>query len=567
MLPTGLSFSTTTGAVSGTPTVTSEDTAYTVTVTDADKATAMATFSLAVNAPVIAIAPATLPAATAETPYSQTLTATGGTAPYTFTETGSLPTGILLNSTTGVLSGTPTATGPFSFTVTATDKNNFTGMGTYTLTVNAPVIAVAPTTLMSPTVGVAYSQTLTGGGGTAPYTFSISAGVLPGGLGLSPAGVLSGTPTAGGPFSFTVMATDKDNFTGIQVYTVTVSAGTATLAFAAIPPETYGNPPFMVSASSASTGAITYSVVSGPATVVASTGVVTLTGAGAVTIEASQAATASDNSATAQTLVSVAKQASRTVVSASAASASPAQTVTLTAQVTPAVLGSPTGAVTFFDNGTALMSEPVMAGVAQLTTLLPPGATDAITATYSGDGNFLGSASSNSAGVAVAPLDFTFTTTGTSAFTAAPGAVATYSFGVSPLYGTYAGPVSFAVTGLPAGAMASFTPSSVAAGGGAQTVTMSVQTAAAVAHNRSPFGRGIVLALLLLPFVSKRSVREKLKGRLLLMVLLMAGMTAAMSGCGSSGGFTLQSPQTYTLTVTATGGSVQHSLTTTLIVQ
>jgi hypothetical protein len=148
--------------------------------------------------------------------------------------------------------------------------------------------------------------------------------------------------------------------------------------------------------------------------------------------------------------------------------------------------------------------------------------------------------------------------------------VASYSFGLSPLYGSYAGTVNFAVTGLPVGATASFTPSSVAASGGATTVVMTVQTAAAIAHNRndsSPFRRGIVLALLLLPLMAKRRVREKLKGRMLLLVLLMAGLTATLTGCGSSNGFLLQSPQTYTLTVTATGGTLQHTQAVTLIVQ
>jgi len=96
---------------------------------------------------------------------------------------------------------------------------------------------------------------------------------------------------------------------------------------------------------------------------------------------------------------------------------------------------------------------------------------------------------------------------------------------------------------------------------------MTVQTASATAHNRSPFGSGIVLALLLLPLVAKRSVRKNMKGRMLLMVLLMAGLTATLTGCGSSNGFLLQSPQTYTLTVTATGGTLQHTQAVTLIVQ
>jgi hypothetical protein len=148
--------------------------------------------------------------------------------------------------------------------------------------------------------------------------------------------------------------------------------------------------------------------------------------------------------------------------------------------------------------------------------------------------------------------------------------MATYNFALAPLSGSYPGPVSFSVTGLPTGATASFTPSSVAVGGGATPVVMAVQTASAIARNHNsdnPFGRGIVLALLLLPFVAKRCVREKMKSRMLLLVLLMAGVTATLTGCGSTNGFLLQSPGTYTLTVTASSGTLQHSQTVTLIVQ
>ncbi len=86
----------------------------------------------------ITLAPTTLPNATLGTPYSQTLTATGGTAPYTFAVTGgTLPPGLTL-ATTGTLSGTPTGAGSFTFTVTATDHGGATGSRAYTLAVSAP---------------------------------------------------------------------------------------------------------------------------------------------------------------------------------------------------------------------------------------------------------------------------------------------------------------------------------------------------------------------------------------------------------------------------------------------
>jgi hypothetical protein len=170
--------------------------------------------------------------------------------------------------------------------------------------------------------------------------------------------------------------------------------------------------------------------------------------------------------------------------------------------------------------------------------------------------------------VVVGAFDFTLTGTGANAYTVVPGVAAVYGFALAPLYGSYAGPVSFTVTGLPAGAVASFTPSTAAALGGPTTVEMTVQTAPPIAHNSGgPLGRGVMLALLLLPFGMKRSVRKKLKGPMLPMLLLLVGMTSAMTGCGSSNGFLLQTPQTYTLTVTATSGSLVHMQTVTLIVQ
>ena len=84
--------------------------------------------------PTITIDPATLPAATVGVAYSQTLTASGGTAPYTYeVTTGTLPAGLTLNPDTGVISGTPTASGAFTFTITATDSEACNGTITYTI--------------------------------------------------------------------------------------------------------------------------------------------------------------------------------------------------------------------------------------------------------------------------------------------------------------------------------------------------------------------------------------------------------------------------------------------------
>jgi autotransporter-associated beta strand protein len=97
-----------------------------------------------------------------------------------------------------------------------------------TLTVT-PAISITPPTLSGGKVGIAYSRQLSASGGTAPYTFTLASGALPAGLTLSPAGLLQGTPTQAGTFTFTVRASDSSSgggpFSATQTYTLTVQPG------------------------------------------------------------------------------------------------------------------------------------------------------------------------------------------------------------------------------------------------------------------------------------------------------------------------------------------------------
>src|SRR5262249_11722437 len=143
------------------------------------------------------------------------------TGSYTFAVTsGALPPGLALLSN-GALTGTPGTLGSFSFTITATDLAGCTGSHAYSMDV-CPAITVSPSTLPDGSINVAYSQNMGATGGTAPYTFSVTSGTLPTGLTLTSAGLLSGTPTVGGVYNFTITAADSGGCSGSANYDVVI---------------------------------------------------------------------------------------------------------------------------------------------------------------------------------------------------------------------------------------------------------------------------------------------------------------------------------------------------------
>jgi hypothetical protein len=262
-----------------------------------------------------------------------------------------------------------------------------------------------------------------------------------------------------------------------------------------------------------------------------------------------------------------------TSLSLSSGSITPGQSVTLTSQVTSATTGTPTGSVNFYDGTTLLDTAPLSAGTATfMTSSLSAGTTHQLTAVYSGDVNFTTSSTSQSMPIVVAPLDFTLSANPPTTQSVTAGSTAVYQVVVAPLYGSYAGPVSFAATGLPLGASVTFNPTSIAANAGQQTVAVTVQTSATAALQPAPlFSRTrvpLAIALLLLPLIGARRLRRQGRNlsRMLCVLLLLLGMaTMALSGCG---GQTKSATETnYTLTITATSGNLQHSTDLTLTLQ
>lgn len=228
-LPPGLTLSAN-GSVSGTPLIAGTS-SFTVQVTDSKQANASKDFSLNINAtptPVSITTTSPLPSGTVGAAYSQTLSATGGTSPYSWSVVGgALPGGMTL-STSGSISGTPATAGTFGFTVQVTDSAQGSNSKAFALTINAAPSQLMITTippLPDGTVGAGYSQTLGAAGGSPPYFWSVAAGSLPAGLSLSSSGVLQGTPSSPGVASFIVQVTDSATGRVIQAYSLRIAAG------------------------------------------------------------------------------------------------------------------------------------------------------------------------------------------------------------------------------------------------------------------------------------------------------------------------------------------------------
>jgi hypothetical protein len=214
---------------------------YTVTIvaTDNCNATTTATLAVSVACPAITISPATLPNGVQGTAYNQSLTASPAVGNYTYAVTTNvLPSGLSLNSTTGAITGTPTAVGNYTFVVTVTNSGGCTKAQSYNIIITGTctTITLSPATLPAATLGTAYNQTVTAAGGVAPYTFSVSSGALPLGLTLDAnTGALTGTPTAGGTFAFTIKATGQGGCFGTRSYVISVTCATLTFNPASLP--------------------------------------------------------------------------------------------------------------------------------------------------------------------------------------------------------------------------------------------------------------------------------------------------------------------------------------------
>ena len=181
-----------------------------------------------------------LPEGVLSAAYNTTLQSIGGIGAVTWSlATGTLPAGLTLNPSSGVITGTPSGAGTSAITINATDSanppNSIAIPLSITVNAAAPAFAVSTASLPNGTIGVPYDQVLNATGGTSPSTWSVSVGSLPTGLSLNPTtGEITGTPTSSTTtppsFTFTITATDSSTtpLTALKQFTLTPIPGTAT---------------------------------------------------------------------------------------------------------------------------------------------------------------------------------------------------------------------------------------------------------------------------------------------------------------------------------------------------
>ena len=407
---------------------------------------------------------------------------------------------------------------------------------------------------------------------------------------------LSGTAlTAAGSYTYTAAVTGNSSIglavatevvTSASAATVAVTAGNAQSAvihaafgtpLSVLVSDLYGNPvggatvTFSTPGSGAS-GVLAVASVTTNASGSASTGITANGTAGNYNVQA----TVSSATSVSFTFTNMAAPTAM-VVSSSAARSTFLSSITLTATVS-SVAGVPTGTVTFNDGATPLGTVAVVAGVATINTSTIAARTHSITAVYAGDGNY---AASTAAAVDQVVVDFTLATTTTdgAAQDILPGATAHYALALTPTNGNSMPlATTLTVTGLPAGATPTLSPAAwtqltatswqLAPGIALSNLALGVTVPGQTAHLESSNSSApLLLCLLLLPCAVKLRRSGRNLSRWMVWLLAALFMGTAFVGCGTPNGFFGQKPQSYTLTVTATTGNLNHSTQLTLKVE
>jgi hypothetical protein len=516
-----------------------------------DYATAAGSVHVTVNRATPTIT--TLPTASTIT-YGQTLgssTLTGGSG-----------------STAGSFDFTTPAATPGAGTVaqgvifTPTDVANYnTAIGSISATVNKAIASATPNTgsKIYGSTDPGFTGMLTGfiAGDNVTATYSRTSGETVGGgpyaisANLSPSGILSNYDVTYNTANFTISKAP-----------LTATANNASMSYDGTLPSLTGTLTGVISGDAITSSFTTTATAASP------------TGSYAITPQLSDPGNKLNNYAAVLVngTLTVSTDATTTTVQSSAPIALTQSNVTFTAKVSSSG-GTPAGQVSFMDGSVGLGTVTLdNTGTATLTTSTLSVGSHNITAVYAGNLDYVGS---TSGAVTETVEDFSFSINGatTTVLSASvlPGNSAVYTLQLSPTSGpTFASAVVLTLTGLPAGATYTISPSTIPGGSGAATVTITVSTSKTQTSATSPTGgcgfpKPLLLAVFL-PVFGMRKLRRALRVQMMPSMLILLGvlMATGMTACGGS---SLPPPQTTAMTLTATSGAVHHSVTLNLTIQ
>ena len=419
-LPAGLSVNTSTGLISGTPTAAGTSSIALSATNSSGTGNATLTLTVTVGPPVITSS--TSASGTVGSAFSYQITATNSPTSYAAT---SLPAGLSVNTSTGLISGTPTAAGTSSVALSATNGSG-AGHATLTLTVTVGPPVITSSTSASGTVGSAFSYQITATNSPTSY----AATSLPPGLSVNTAtGLVSGTPTAAGTSSVALSATNSSG-TGHATLTLTVTVGAPVITSSTSAAGTVGSAfSYQITATNSPTS---YAATSLPA------GLAVNTSTGLISGTPTAAGTSS------------------VALSATNAAGTGHATLTLTVTAGPPVITSSGAANGIVGSAFSYQIAATNSPTSYAATSLPAGlAVNAATGLISGTPTAAGTSSvalsaTNSAGTGHATLTLTVTV-GPPVITSSTSAAGTVGSAFSYQITATNSPTSYAATSLPAG--------------------------------------------------------------------------------------------------------------------